>query len=165
MKSNRQLAILRIIQQQEIHTQEEMLSVLREEGFVATQATISRDIKELRLHKTAATVGQKYSVKPEVRGTTREDKYRSVLTSVLTSAVPAGNIGVIKTLSGTASAAASALEAENFSDIIGTLAGDDTLLVLFPTDRAAALFCRKVGELYLSEQPSPAAENAGGTTV
>ena len=152
MKSNRQLAILRIIQQREIHTQEEMLTVLKEEGFSATQATISRDIKELRLHKIPATVGQKYSVKPEPKNAvTREDKYHNVLTSVLTSAVPAGNIGVIKTLSGTASAAAAALEAENFADIIGTLAGDDTLLVLFPTDRAAAQFCRKVGELYLTE--------------
>ena len=154
MKSNRQLAILRIIQQKEIHTQEELLLALKEDGFLATQATISRDIKELRLHKTPATVGQKYSVKPEQRSTiTQVDKYRNVLSSVLTSAVPAGNIGVIKTLSGTASAAAAALEAENFADIIGTLAGDDTLLVLFPTDRAAGLFCRKVSELYLTEAP------------
>lgn len=154
MKSNRQLAILRIIQNREIPTQEELLVALKKEGFTATQATISRDIKELRLHKVPATVGQKYSVKPELKSpVTREDKYRNVLTSVLISAVPAGNIGVIKTLSGTASAAAAALEAENFSDIIGTLAGDDTLLVLFATDRAASLFCHRVGELYLAEKP------------
>ena len=152
MKSNRQLAILRIIQRREIHTQEEMLTVLKAEGFTATQATISRDIKELRLRKVPAVVGQKYSVKQESHSAvTREDKYRNVLSSVLTSAVPAGNIGVIKTLSGTASAAAAALEAENFADIIGTLAGDDTLLVLFPTDRAATGFCRKVSEQYLTE--------------
>ncbi|MBP5288413.1 MAG: arginine repressor [Clostridia bacterium] len=153
MKSNRQLAILRIIENQEIPTQEELLTALKKEGFTATQATISRDIKELRLHKVPATVGQKYSVKPDLRSpVTREDKYRNVLTSVLVSAVPAGNIGVIKTLSGTASAAAAALEAENFTEIIGTLAGDDTLLVLFATDRAAGLFCRRVEELYLMEK-------------
>ena len=153
MKSSRQLAILRIIQNREIPTQEELLVALKKEGFVATQATISRDIKELRLHKVPATVGQKYSVKPDLRSpVTREDKYRSVLSSVLISATPAGNIGVIKTLSGTASAAAAALEAENFSDIIGTLAGDDTLLVLFATDRLASLFCHRVEELYIRDQ-------------
>lgn len=161
MKSSRQLAILRIIEHQEIPTQEELLSALKQQGFTATQATISRDIKELRLHKVPATVGQKYSVKPDPAPSTREDKYRSVLKSVMISAVPAGNIGVIKTLSGTASAAGAALEEENFTDIIGTLAGDDTLLVLFGTDREASLFCHRVKEAYLMEQE----EKTGGEKI
>ena len=150
MKHDRHIAILDIIEHREIPTQEELLAALKEEGFIATQATISRDIKELHLRKVPATVGQKYAVS-QSGPVTREDKYRSVLKSVIISAVPAGNIGVIKTLSGTASAAAAALEAENIADIIGTLAGDDTLLVLFDADQTAADFCQRVRESYLNE--------------
>lgn len=155
MKNDRQLKILEIISEREIRTQEELILELRRFGFAATQATVSRDIKELHLQKiTANSGGTKYAV--EQSGKTKEketvDKYRNVLHQVLTGAVPACNIAVVKTLSGTANAAAAALEAMEFSDIIGTLAGDDTLLVLFANDRNAFDFCQKLNNLYLKDE-------------
>jgi transcriptional regulator of arginine metabolism len=154
MKNDRQLKILEIIAEEEIRTQEELILALRRFGFAATQATVSRDIKELHLQKiTAQGGGTKYAVEPSPQQKEKEtlDKYRNVLHQVLTSAVPAGNIGVLKTLSGTANAAAAALEAMDFNEIIGTLAGDDTLLVLFAGERGAFDFCQKINNLYLKD--------------
>ncbi len=154
MKNDRQLKILEIIAEEEIRTQEELILALRRHGFAATQATVSRDIKELHLQKiTAIGGGTKYAVALDPARQEKEtvNKYRNVLHQVLTSAVPAGNIAVIKTLSGTASAAAAALESMDYREIIGTLAGDDTLLVLFGSDRAAFEFCTKVNSLYIKD--------------
>jgi transcriptional regulator of arginine metabolism len=154
MKNDRQLKILEIIAEEEIRTQEELIMALRRYGFAATQATVSRDIKELHLQKITATGGgTKYAVALDPARQEKEtvNKYRNVLHQVLTSAVPAGNIAVIKTLSGTASAAAAALESMDYREIIGTLAGDDTLLVLFGSDRVAFEFCTKVNSLYIKD--------------
>lgn len=154
MKNDRQLKILEIIAQEEIRTQEELILALGREGFVATQATVSRDIKELHLQKiTAQSGGTKYAATG--KGGEREketvDKYRNVLKHVLVSATPAMNIGVVKTLSGTANAAAAALESMDFPQIIGTLAGDDTLLVLFGSERASFEFCQHINRTYIKE--------------
>ena len=154
MKNERQLKILELVAETEIHTQEELSAALKESGFTATQATISRDIKELHLQKVPGkTGGTHYAVTPDrTHGENQtRDKYRSVLHQVLTSAVPAGNIGVVKTLSGTANAAAAALEAIKVENIIGTLAGDDTLLVLFANEQLARAFCRDMNVLYIKE--------------
>lgn len=152
MKNERQLRILSLISNQDIHTQEEMRDVLVDEGYTVTQATVSRDIKYLRLRKVPGDDGQlKYALIPEeeIRREETLEKYRRVLEQVVISAVPAGNIGVIKTLSGTAGAAAAALESTLYQNIIGTLAGDDTLLCLFASDIAAMEFCRHVNENYI----------------
>jgi transcriptional regulator of arginine metabolism len=154
MKNDRQLRILEIIAERDIRTQEELICALRQSGFSATQATVSRDIKELHLQKiTSSKGGTKYAVATEPQNREKETKlkYQNVLHQVLTSAVPAGNIGVVKTLSGTANAAAAALEAMDYAEIIGTLAGDDTLLVLFANDRAAFEFCAGINSLYIKE--------------
>ncbi len=154
MKNERQLKILELVAEKEIHTQEELSAELKISGFTATQATISRDIKELHLQKVPGkTGGTHYAVSHDrARGETEtRDKYRSVLHQVLTSAVPAGNIGVVKTLSGTANAAAAALEAIRIENIIGTLAGDDTLLVLFANEQLAREFCRDLNVLYIKD--------------
>ena len=153
MKNNRQLKILEIINNTNVETQEELLSLLRHEGFSTTQATISRDIKELHLHKTPLANGSyKYAISNSSATNADERmKYRNVLREVLASAVAAGNIGVIKTLSGTANAAAAALESMGYTELIGTLAGDDTLLCIFPTDRAAFDFCSKINSLFIKE--------------
>ena len=154
MKNERQLKILELVAEKEIHTQEELSNELKQSGFTATQATISRDIKELHLQKVPGkTGGTHYTVSQDrVHGEKETcDKYRSVLHQVLTSAVPAGNIGVVKTLSGTANAAAAAFEAIRMENIIGTLAGDDTLLVLFANDQLAREFCRDVNVLYIKD--------------
>ena len=151
MKNNRQLKILELIQEHNVETQEELLHLLRDAGVQTTQATISRDIKELRLHKVALeNGGYKYAIAAAVQGDADERvRYRNVLKEVVVSAVPAGNIGVIKTLSGTANAAGAALEYMNYAEIIGTLAGDDTLLCLFATDKIAFDFCAKINNLFI----------------
>lgn len=154
MKNERQLKILELVAEKEIHTQEELSCELKQNGFTATQATISRDIKELHLQKVPGkTGGTHYAVTQDRTRGEKEtcDKYRSVLHQVLTSAVPAGNIGVVKTLSGTANAAAAALEAIRIENIIGTLAGDDTLLVLFANEQLAREFCRDLNVLYIKD--------------
>ncbi len=155
MKNDRQLKILEIIAEKDIHTQEELSLELRKMGFSATQATVSRDIKELHLQKAPSQTGggTRYVVAQEKVHEEREkqDKYRLVLHQVLTSAVPAGNIGVVKTLSGTANAAAAALEAIHIENIIGTLAGDDTLLVLFANERQSFEFCRNLNLRYIKD--------------
>lgn len=154
MKNDRQLKILELIAEKEVHTQEELSMELRRLGFSATQATVSRDIKELHLQKVpCATGGTRYAVGQEAAREEKEklDKYRSVLHQVMLSAVPASNIAVIKTLSGTANAAAAALEAINVENIIGTLAGDDTLLVLFANERLAFAFCRDMNIRYIKD--------------
>ena len=152
MKNDRQLKILEIIGKEVVRTQEELTLSLRRAGFCTTQATVSRDVKELRLRKIADPKGViRYAVEKSTQEKEREtvDKYRLVLQQVLTSAVPAQNIGVIKTLSGSANAAAAALEAIGGHEIIGTLAGVDTLLVIFADNRAAFDFCREINTSYL----------------
>ena len=153
MKNNRQLKILEIIADKNVETQEELLSLLRREGVQTTQATISRDIKELHLHKIPLKEGgYKYAVAREsVTESEEREKYKNVLSTVIVSAAPACNIGVIKTLPGTANAAAAALESMDFSEIIGTLAGDDTLLCLFGNDRAAFDFCARINSFFVNK--------------
>lgn len=153
MKNQRQLKILEIINHTNVETQEELLALLRHEGFAATQATISRDIKELHLHKTPLANG---SYKYAISNTTIQDadermRYRNVLREVIISAVAAGNLVVVKTLSGTANAAAAALESMGYSELLGTLAGDDTLLCVFPTDKAAFDYSSKINSLFIKE--------------
>lgn len=152
MKNERQLRILSLISENEIHTQEEMKDILVAEGYAVTQATVSRDIKYLRLRKVPGKDGLLCYAMASDEEVLREEtleKYRAVLEQVVLSAVPAGNIGVIKTLAGTASAAAAALESTLYQNIIGTLAGDDTLLCLFASDVAAMEFCRHVNDHYI----------------
>lgn len=151
MKNKRQLEILRIIKTEVIRTQEELCTALRDRGFFVTQATLSRDIKQLRLRKIAKEDGLRYAVEEEtgLLSSDTVDRYNSVLKTVLTGAASAMNIAVVKTLSGTAGAAAAAIEAAGEQNIIGTLAGDDTLLVLFATPEEAAAFCEKLNLDYI----------------
>ncbi|MBR4288961.1 MAG: arginine repressor [Clostridia bacterium] len=152
MKNERQLKILSIISDRAIHTQEELKDALLAEGYNVTQATVSRDIKYLRLQKIAGEDGLlRYAIQPteETRREETLERYRQVLEQVLVSAVPAGNIACVKTLSGTASAAAAALESTLYQNIIGTLAGDDTLLCLFAGENAAMEFCQHLNARYI----------------
>ena len=155
MKRIRQEKLLELISKYEIDTQDELIERLRESGFEVTQATVSRDIKELRLHKITTKSGEICYVpltnKQDERLQIENGKYQNVLSEVLLSAVPAGNIGVVKVLSGTANAAAAALEKLEAQDLIGTLAGDDTILTLFADHAKAAAFCRKIGFKYIKE--------------
>ena len=152
-KKERQLKILQIISTHTVRTQEELLLLLKEEGCIATQATLSRDMKELHLQKISdAKKGIHYVVRQNATPDEEHTfiKYKEVLHHVLLSAVSAENIAVLRTLSGTASAAGAALETFAITGLIGTLAGDDTLLCIFSSADAAASFCSGVEKDYLA---------------
>ena len=137
MKNVRQTAILSIIEQNDIETQEELASRLRDMGIVVTQATVSRDIKELRLLKVlSASGGYKYATADRAEHGLSDRFVRIFKDSVL-SINYANNIIVIKTLSGSANVAAEAIDSMRVPQILGTMAGDNTILVIVKTEEEA----------------------------
>lgn len=128
MKTKRQSKILELIQKYEIETQEELSAYLEKEGYAATQATISRDIRELKLTKIPMNNGkQKYAVLTEAKEQMTE-KFVRVLRDGFISMDMAQNILVIKTVSGMASAVCAAIDAMQIPGIVGSIAGDDTIM-------------------------------------
>lgn len=148
MKSQRQAKILEIISNKNIETQEQLLQELQEAGFRGTQATISRDIKEMRIVKELTSLGNyRYTTSAgEVTGS-----FSSRLNTIFRECVIgfdyAQNIIVIRTLPGLASAAGSAIDSMNLSIIVGSLAGDDTVIVVMRDNNAAAAFCGEIKAL------------------
>ncbi len=129
MKKSRHQKIVEIIAQQDVETQEELAGYLKEAGFEVTQATVSRDIREMKLSKVPAGRGkQKYVILNADEGVL-EDKYIRVLREGFASMDAAQNILVVKTVSGMAMAVAAALDAMKFPEILGSIAGDDTIMV------------------------------------
>ena len=128
MKTQRHAKIIELISKYTIETQEELAARLQEAGYQVTQATVSRDIRDLKLTKMAAEDGrQKYMVYQERDDVTNE-KYVRVLRDGFLSMDMAQNILVIKTVSGMAMAVAAALDAMHWSEIVGCIAGDDTIM-------------------------------------
>lgn len=128
MKSKRHAKILEIIKKYNIETQEELSDRLEKEGFAVTQATVSRDIRELKLTKVAGGAGrQKYVVLSE-NHVDMSEKYIRVFKDGFASMDMAQNILVIKTVSGMAMAVAAALDAMDCHEIVGSIAGDDTIM-------------------------------------
>ncbi len=128
MKSVRQKAIIEIINNYEIDTQDELVKKLKEKGFEVTQATISRDMKQLQLIKVPASNGkQKYALST-MEYQTSSNKYMRVLADGIISVESAGNILVIKTGSGLAMAVAAAVDSLKIEGILGSIAGDDTIM-------------------------------------
>lgn len=148
MKTQRQAKIMEIISKTNVETQEQLLSLLREAGFSGTQATISRDIKELRIVKELTAMGTyRYTaVAKEVPGTFSA-RLNTIFRESVTNFDYAQNLVVIHTLPGLASAAASAVDAMHLSVVLGTLAGDDTVLVIMRDTNAAAAFCGEIKSL------------------
>lgn len=129
MKQKRQAMILSIIEQHDIETQDELLEKLAEAGFSTTQATISRDIREINLTKVAVAGGkQKYTLGKAASHESIES-YRKVLSAGILSMVPAENLIVIKTVSGMAMAVAAALDNVEINGLLGSIAGDDTIFL------------------------------------
>lgn len=129
MKKTRHEKIMEIIRESDIETQEELAGRLREAGFAVTQATVSRDIRELKLSKVAsAGGGQRYAAMSR-QDAPVDDKYIRVLRDAFSGAATAQNLLVIKTVSGMAMAVAAALDAVSFPEIVGSIAGDDTIFV------------------------------------
>ena len=142
MKAQRHMKILEIISEYAIDTQEGLLEKLKEAGFETTQATISRDIKELRLIQTLDDNGTyRYTVSQKENVANISSKLSIVLRESVVNVDFANNITVIRTLTGMAHAAASAVDAMDRPEILGTLAGDDTIFILMRTNSEASKLC------------------------
>ena len=147
MKNARQTAILSIIEQNDVETQEELAGKLKEMGIVVTQATVSRDIKELRLLKVLSrSGGYKYATADKAEHGLSERFVRMFRDSVL-SINFAGNIVVVKTLAGSANAAAEAIDSMHLPEILGTMAGDNTILVIVQNETEAAQAVRRFQDM------------------
>ena len=130
MKNDRQKAIIEIITKNEIETQEELADALRQRGIKVTQATVSRDIKELRLLKVLTPMGTyKYATADKAENGLSERFIRMLAESLL-SVAASNNLIVVKTLNGSANVAAEALDSLHWPEILGTIAGDNTILLV-----------------------------------
>ena len=148
MKSKRQEKILELIAQYAIETQEELLERLSECGIPSTQATVSRDIKQLHLMKAPDGMGgYRYAVSAQMPKLNFEEKLQTIFRECVVSAENAQNLAIIKTMNGMANAAAFALDSMKDTDIVGTLAGDDTVLLVFHDSAHAADFCEQVRQM------------------
>lgn len=148
MKSQRQAKILEIISTINVETQEHLLQELEVAGFHSTQATISRDIKELRIVKELTTLGTyRYTTAAKEVPSSFSNRLNTIFRECVTRYDYAQNMVVIHTLPGLAGAAASAIDAMNMSVVVGTLAGDDTVMVVMRDSNAAAQFCGEISNL------------------
>ncbi len=148
MKSKRQAKIMEIISVRDIETQEQLLQALQDEGYYSTQATISRDIKELRVVKELTSFGTyRYTSASKDGAGTFSARLNTIFRECITSFDYAQNIIVIKTMPGLANAAASAIDAMSMSVVVGTLAGDDTVFIVMRDNNAAAAFCGEIKNL------------------
>ncbi len=148
MKNARQTEILSIIQSMEVETQEQLLSELKSRGFAATQATISRDIKELRLVKElTGKGGYRYALTDRKNTAGADVRLRNIFKEGVTSVDVAQNIVVVRTMPGLASAACSALDGMDISGMVGSLAGDDTGILIMRDNASAQQFNSDVHKL------------------
>ena len=148
MKKSRHADLIEIIESQKIQTQEELLQLLRQRGYDVTQATVSRDIKALRLIKLTDSEGStRYSL-PHTGTVPKEiRRYHTILKETIYQVAPAGNLVVIRCYVGMANAAAAAFDALNFENVVGTIAGDDTIFVAINTPGNALDLQQKLEQL------------------
>ena len=147
MKTRRHAKILELIKEHDIDTQDELLRYLRESGFDVTQATVSRDIKELRLVKELAGGGYRYA-SSDRRGLADSDiRLRNIFKEGVTSVDVAQNIVVVRTMPGLASAACSALDNMDISGMVASLAGDDVGILIMRDNDLAEQFIQEVHKL------------------
>ena len=148
MKNDRQRRILEIVEREPIDTQEQLQQKLQEQGVTCTQATISRDIKQLHLIKEPVGHWQyRYTVSSQRNRLNVAAKLRTIFRESIISVDFAQNIVVIKTMAGLANAAAAALDGMDVPDMVGTLAGDDTALLGRKDLEAARGFCEDIHEM------------------
>ena len=154
MKTKRQQEILDIIAKEEIETQEQLLERLRERGITTTQATISRDIKQLRIIKELGPNGTyRYSASAKPVEHAFSSKLNIIFSQCVTSVDYAQNIIVIKTLPGLAQAACSALDKLDLPEVLGTLGGDDTCMVVLRDASSAAGICAEIRSQITTHAP------------
>lgn len=147
MKSRRHAKILDIIAEYPIETQDELLARLKDKGYKATQATISRDIKDLRLVKTLGSDGKYRYVSASKNSTDIRSNFSSLFASSVNSIDFAQNIVVIKTLSGMAQAVCAALDSNDYKAVVGTIAGDDTIFIACRSSQLAVNLTEELKKL------------------
>jgi len=147
MKTVRHALIMQLIDSMKIETQEELAEELKKRGMAVTQATVSRDIKELRLIKELSEEGH-YKYTASERGDRgQNNRFIRIFVESVISILPAGNLIVIRTLSASASAAAEAIDNLRWPEIVGTLAGDNTIFVALQSDEKVELVSDRFREL------------------
>ena len=147
MKSKRQEKILELIAQYAIETQEELLERLSECGIPSTQATVSRDIKQLHLYKEPCGGGRyRYASSARSTGCDFNDRLQRILRECSLSVDYAQNLVLLKTMPGLANGAAAAIDKLNIPEMLGTLAGDDTCFVVLKDTQSAASLCAEIRE-------------------
>lgn len=148
MKSKRQQEILRIIEERDVETQDQLLSELKACGISSTQATISRDIKELHLIKELTGYGTyRYVVSEHKASLNVAGRLRTIFKESITTFDVAQNIVVLKTMPGLGMAACAAIDGMEISDLVGSLAGDDTAILIMRTNEAAQEFCSEIHKM------------------
>ena len=147
MKTVRQVAILDIIEKQEIETQEELASALNARGIRVTQATVSRDIKELRLLKVLTPSGKYKYATGDQADNNLTDRFIRMLAESLLSVSSANNLIVVKTLSGSANVAAEALDSMHWPEVLVTLAGDNTVLLIIRSNEETLTVTSRIREM------------------
>ena len=149
MKSKRQKKILELIAEKSIETQEQLLNELAACGFQSTQATVSRDIKELRIIKTLDGLGGYRYVAPQKHeGDHFDARFRVIFRECVTSIDYAQNLIVVKTMPGLGAAAGANIDALHMPSVIGTLSGDDTTLVIMRDTESAMDFCDELQKMF-----------------
>lgn len=149
MKVNRHAKIVELVNKYDIETQEELADRLKEEGFQITQATVSRDIRDLKLTKVPTDAGrQKYVVHKATENALR-DKYIRIMKDGFVSMDMAMNILVIKTVSGMAMAVGAAIDEMHWREVVGCIAGDDTIMCAIRTVEDTGIVMEKIRKIVL----------------
>ena len=155
-KDQRHRAILEAVRSRRVTSQERLRELLEEAGFAVTQATVSRDIRELRLAKVPGTGGVAAYTLPEEREST--PPLKELLPTLFTSAEGTGNLLVVRTMTGGAQAVALAIDREDWPEVLGTIAGDDTILLICRDERRLPDVRRRIQAIargYSSRRPAP----------
>jgi transcriptional regulator of arginine metabolism len=147
MKTQRHAAILRLVGRETVASQEQLRELLQSEGFDVTQATLSRDIRELGLAKVPGADGASHYAPPNEGGSGMRPHLEQLLPSMLVSAEGVGPLLVLKTATGAAQPLALALDGAGWTEILGTIAGDDAILVIARSERARRAIQVRIKEL------------------
>ena len=151
IKKMRHMRILELIESKDVETQEELMNLLRASGFEVTQATVSRDIRELKLTKATDKKGTYKYKSPAVNSEYTENKYATVLYEAVISCASAMNLVIVKTFSGMAPAAAAAVDYLGWENVLGSIAGDDNIFIACKTEKDAEDVKNKLTEILNSK--------------
>lgn len=152
MRYSRQHKILELINTYEIGTQDDLVTILRNNGYNVTQATVSRDIKELQLVKVLSSKGKYKYVSNQSKDLPASDRFSKIFRETITSFNSSGNIVVVKTLSGCGSAAGEAMDNGGIDHIIGSVAGDNTIFLLIDSEENVPYVLEQFKEMLNTRQ-------------